>query len=281
MAQRVIIVCQKTTDFFIGTLEYHLQQGGWAVELTSSLDACLKSIDSNRPQLLIVDSPFEAHDRLMDMLKCDAKFLTIPVVQLVTSLDNWRKKMRILGETQLYQPFEVKDVGNAASDLLNAAIGGGPDHRVRLHVPPEETWLDQANDFAARLFLAAGLPEPDQVKLCTAFREALGNAAQHGKSNDPTPISVEYVGESGQVSITVTDTGKGFPWAQLVKQAQDALSASRKRSAEGRKGGLGIMLMRKCVDELNYNESGNAVTLVKYIGRSSSSSQQRALAGQA
>ena len=34
---------------------------------------------------------------------------------------------------------------------------------------------------------------------------------------------------------------------------------------EGRFGGLGLMLIAKCVDKIEFNDSGNVVTLTQYI----------------
>ena len=46
---------------------------------------------------------------------------------------------------------------------------------------------------------------------------------------------------------------------------RDAISAARERHAQGRMGGLGIMLMLRCCDRLEYNQSGNQLTLTKFL----------------
>jgi anti-sigma regulatory factor (Ser/Thr protein kinase) len=46
-------------------------------------------------------------------------------------------------------------------------------------------------------------------------------------------------------------------------ESGDAVSAARERYEQGRLGGLGIMLMLRCTDQLEYNEKGNQITLTK------------------
>ena len=50
--------------------------------------------------------------------------------------------------------------------------------------------------------------------------------------------------------------------------AADGLRDFQKRSESGEHGGLGIMLMLKCVDKLEYNYTGNKITLTRMIRKS-------------
>ena len=44
-----------------------------------------------------------------------------------------------------------------------------------------------------------------------------------------------------------------------------ARAAARERHEQGRPGGLGIMLMLRCVDRIEYNDIGNQITLTKML----------------
>ncbi|MDP6959288.1 MAG: hypothetical protein QF645_10810, partial [Planctomycetota bacterium] len=46
---------------------------------------------------------------------------------------------------------------------------------------------------------------------------------------------------------------------------RDAITAARERHQQGRMGGLGIMLMLRCCDRLEYNQHGNQLTIAKSI----------------
>jgi anti-sigma regulatory factor (Ser/Thr protein kinase) len=78
---------------------------------------------------------------------------------------------------------------------------------------------------------------------------------------------VVFLLDREKLSITVTDEGGGFDFRPHLEQAeqQEALSEERLRQSRGELGGLGISLMRRCVDELEYLGAGNAVRLTKRV----------------
>jgi anti-sigma regulatory factor (Ser/Thr protein kinase) len=58
-----------------------------------------------------------------------------------------------------------------------------------------------------------------------------------------------------------------IPHASVANPPDDPLRHVVYREAQGmRPGGLGVLLTQKLIDELIYNQDGNDVILVKYIG---------------
>jgi len=119
----------------------------------------------------------------------------------------------------------------------------------------------------------AELPDPERHDVAIASREMLLNAMEHGGKFDPTQIvEIGYIRARHMVTCRITDPGDGFtlhdiPHASVANPADDPLRHLAYREAEGmRPGGFGVLLTRKLVDELIYNQDGNDVTLVKYIG---------------
>lgn len=122
----------------------------------------------------------------------------------------------------------------------------------------------------------------ERTRLGVALGEALKNALYHGnlevsrevrekdrKAHDAlvarrcgeTPyrdrrIHVEAKLSRRQASFTVRDDGSGFDLSTLPDPTDPA-------SLE-RTGGRGVLLMRTLMDEVVYNQAGNAVTLVKH-----------------
>jgi anti-sigma regulatory factor (Ser/Thr protein kinase) len=74
----------------------------------------------------------------------------------------------------------------------------------------------------------------------------------------------------------VKDPGQGFSLDELRHAAinnppGDFFSHVAVRDTEGRRsGGFGLLLTKKLVDELIYNEQGNEVLLVKYVDTAAS-----------
>jgi anti-sigma regulatory factor (Ser/Thr protein kinase)/CheY-like chemotaxis protein len=105
-----------------------------------------------------------------------------------------------------------------------------------------------------------------------AFRELLMNAVEHGGKYDPhkrVRVSVLRTGRS--IVVHIADPGTGFsfdflPHAAISNPDDSPIHHLELRTGQGqRPGGFGIMMSRQLVDELLYNERGNAVLFVKYL----------------
>ena len=121
--------------------------------------------------------------------------------------------------------------------------------------------------------------EPREVQLdskkhdemCTAVREVLMNAIEHGGRCDPN-LSVELtcIKNHDSVMVLVRDPGRGFQADNLTHAAignppnGTNLEHAEIREAQGmRPGGFGIFMARRMVDDLIYNSAGNEVLIVK------------------
>ena len=85
--------------------------------------------------------------------------------------------------------------------------------------------------------------------------EALSNAMLYGNNSDPEKsVRVEVTITNDEVSVRVTDQGVGFD-PELVPDPTLPDNISKP-------GGRGIFLMKALMDEVEFNERGNSVTLV-------------------
>lgn len=85
--------------------------------------------------------------------------------------------------------------------------------------------------------------------------EALANAVLYGNQSDPTKmVRVEVALDPRRVELQVVDQGDGFD----PREVPDPTLPDNLHRA----GGRGLFLIRKLMDEVQYNERGNAVRLV-------------------
>lgn len=105
-----------------------------------------------------------------------------------------------------------------------------------------------------------------------AFRELLMNGIEHGGKNDPRKrVRASLLRTSRSIIVHVHDPGSGFsmdflPHAAISNPEDSPIRHVEIRAEEGRRpGGFGILMTRNLVDELLYNERGNAVLFVKYL----------------
>src|SRR5262249_14311022 len=106
-------------------------------------------------------------------------------------------------------------------------------------------------------------------QLIAAVRELGTNAIEWGHRRQVDRIvTVTYRINADKVTIVIRDTGPGFNPRQVAHaaRADDPLAHLDVRQALGlREGGFGIMVARGLVDDLQYNETGNEVRLVKHF----------------
>lgn len=121
------------------------------------------------------------------------------------------------------------------------------------------------------------IPEADRENVASAFKEILLNAMEHGGHFDPSQyVEISYIRARHAVACRVKDPGEGFSLEELRHAAvsspvDDLLRHVEVREAQHlRPGGFGLLLAKKLVDELIYNEKGNDVLLIKYIHQAAS-----------
>jgi DNA-binding response OmpR family regulator len=127
---------------------------------------------------------------------------------------------------------------------------------------------------------ASDLPDAETEEVATAFREILINAMEHGAKFDPSQhVEVSYVRTRRMVLCRVKDPGEGFSLEELQHSAlgnpdDDPFKHMETREAQGKRpGGFGILMAKRLVDDLIYNEKGNEVLLVKYLDKPAAASQ--------
>ena len=101
-----------------------------------------------------------------------------------------------------------------------------------------------------------GLTDKEIFGARLALEEALVNAIKHGNRMDPTKtVHVRYQMSIEQFLIEIRDEGKGFD----PEGIPDPLNPENLE----RPGGRGVFLMRHYMSWVQYNETGNCVTLCK------------------
>jgi anti-sigma regulatory factor (Ser/Thr protein kinase) len=120
--------------------------------------------------------------------------------------------------------------------------------------------------------LQADLPQQTRDDVGVAFRELLMNAIEHGGKYDARKrVRASLLRTSRSVIVHIHDPGSGFsldflPHAAISNPAGAPTRHVEIRAEKGqRPGGFGILMSRNLVDDLLYNERGNAVLFVKYL----------------
>jgi CheY-like chemotaxis protein/anti-sigma regulatory factor (Ser/Thr protein kinase) len=123
-------------------------------------------------------------------------------------------------------------------------------------------------------FIREMLVDLQQIRedVATACRELLMNGIEHGGKSDPRKrVRLSLLRTSRSVIGYVADPGRGFsldllPHAAISNPDDSPIKHVEVRAEQGqRPGGFGILMTRNMVDDLLYNERGNAALFVKYL----------------
>lgn len=181
-----------------------------------------------------------------------------------------RGKLHVREDEVLEEPFEVRELVALASNEYARCKAEGVLFVKELHMefPTTAAEIQEANDLVERLVAVSGLPEGEDTSFFYAVREAIDNARRHGNKGDTEKnIEVMYVLDKEKITVTVGDEGPGFDFNGFIRRARSTspLEQARQRHQQGGYGGLGIGLMLRCCNSVEYLQPGNLLKLTKYV----------------
>ncbi|MCZ6689225.1 MAG: ATP-binding protein [Planctomycetota bacterium] len=272
-----ILLAVPRDSSFVKVVQYHFSRVGWRVHVLHDPAEIWRAVKESGAYLLVADLSMEGGEDLVRDMKCDPETNTIPIVTLCPrEMEPERPAgIRVLGDERLTEPFDIQELLRVAETLLSRTSEDQAffSQQLAFVFSTDEECLEKANEMATALIQGRGLGEDGETALGAAFREAVGNAAQHGNRDNPGKvIRVDYYLDATRVTMVVSDEGGGFNHAYYTQRGEggSALLAARERHRQGRVGGLGIMLMMRCADRLQYNDLGNSVTLTRNLGSQAS-----------
>ncbi len=127
--------------------------------------------------------------------------------------------------------------------------------------PARFEFLDEIREFVGKRARASGFSDKDIYSIQLAADEAASNVIEHayaGMQNGTIQLSCDF--NEKILTITLLDHGKQFDPAQVKDPDLNANLSDRQI------GGLGIYLMRKMMDDVQYqsSKSGNLLIMRKY-----------------
>ena len=258
-------------DMFIDIIAQRLGGQETTVNVAEGSRAGIQMLDEFGPDLVIIDGNLPESEQVIREVKLASKRGLIGVIVIYPEgVDpNSVKGLHVCEDEFIQEPYDIDDLVKLTTSELQRVAEERNFFKQEVHFQFQtaEGWIEQANDIMSTLADEAQMDEEKAAALSVAFREAVDNAARHGNKNqEGRLIDSIYLLDNQKVTVTVEDEGDGFDTElYLTRGIQgNAVAAARERNQAGRVGGLGIMLMLKCLDDLEYNYVGNLVKLTKY-----------------
>jgi anti-sigma regulatory factor (Ser/Thr protein kinase)/CheY-like chemotaxis protein len=268
--QLLLVVPKK--NFFTGTMAARLSSARSEVTVIEGEDAAIESIGKAQPDLIVLDVGLQNGSKVCEAVKKKKESSLIAVIRILSEGEdaNAVEGLQVMSDETIVEPFELSDlVALTESELGRFAEERNYfEHELHVRLQTTEELVERVNELMGQLLSQSGLDEEAAAAQAVAFREAVDNAARHGNLNNPKRvIDIQYLVDREKVTMAVTDEGEGFETEIYLSRgvSSNPVEAARERNKAGGAGGLGIMLMLKCVDKLEYNYIGNKISLTKYI----------------
>jgi CheY-like chemotaxis protein len=269
-----------------------IELAGWSCEYAHNGRDALEKIERGRPDLVLTDLQMPEMDGLALVHEMKRRFPDVPVV-LITAYGSEELAVTALrAGASSYVP--KRNLSRDLRPALGAVIEATSARRERRHLmefmtASQATFrldYDPAGPRALVTYCQDAmqmmnlLRPADLVRVGTALSEALRNAIDHGslellstmreaddgsydalrrKRLEEAPyrdrqVNVEMLLSRNEAKFVIRDEGPGF----------DPITLPDPTDPENllRPCGRGVMLMRTFMDEVNFNDRGNEVTLI-------------------
>jgi two-component system OmpR family response regulator len=274
MVRKALVVEDEQDTGFL--LAEHLRRWGFEPTVMTEGKPAIPWVHQHQPDVVLLDLMLPDIDgfEICETLKLERETNLIPII-MVTARTQHEDKihgLQVGANFYLTKPFNADELGRAVQSACawkEDLKSHGADGEVKFQLQSDTEYLDELNHLLGSLFLFSGLPEIQVKQLITAVRELGTNAIEWGHQKQVDRIlTVLYRIDAQKVTITIRDTGPGFDPTNLPHAANpdDPIAHMMVRETLGlREGGFGILMSRGLVDEMEYNETGNEVRLVKYF----------------
>jgi len=145
----------------------------------------------------------------------------------------------------------------------NSVATGLENLNVRLVIPSQTRYLNLVTNLAKRASLAAGLDDAASAKVSIAVDEAVTNIIVHAYENDPEKkVEVSLRFSDNSLVVSLAHRGNG------LRSEDVRLPDPKDYIKHPRKGGLGLLLMSRFMDEVHFSEDGDLFecSMVKRLG---------------
>jgi anti-sigma regulatory factor (Ser/Thr protein kinase)/nucleoid DNA-binding protein len=267
-----ILLVVPRRNFFTNAMASRLASARSEVTIVEGVSNALELQARSRPDLIVLDVGLADANKIPEAVKKNRETSLTAVIAIYGdgADPNQTCGLTMMPDEQIVEPFELTDLVKMSESVLArfAEERAYFEHVMRFRLQTQDDAIEGANDLINGALKTSGLPEEAAQAFGVAFREALDNAARHGnKSSESSHIDVEYIVDREKATLTVQDEGDGFDTEIYLSRgvSGNPVDAARERYQAGGHGGLGIMLMLKCVDKIEYNYAGNKITLTRYI----------------
>jgi serine/threonine-protein kinase RsbW len=258
MQRRILIIDDH--DDLATSLEEVLSHVGHEVAIAESRSAALKRGDLESFDLVISDLDIDSKRRSPTSNGAEACF---PCVD-VNHPDERIKAFKLCAANFRRDEFDEDELKDLVATILdykikfvdNVGSATGLHEHIEFELPSTISLMHIVLEYLMKRVEKLGVIKVEQSNLFVALDEAFVNAVKHGNKFDTRKlIRVTAVVSGQEARFTIEDEGEGFD----VNSIPDPLDPDNLFKTSGR----GVLFIYNIMDEVQYNDRGNRLTMVK------------------
>ena len=265
MERRRILIVEGNAELRTVLADALSELGHEVVTAADRADA-IERDDLEEFDLIISDLAEYADSGVQIVSELKRKRLFVPVVVSSEEAqhDGIIKAFKMGASNYLRKPYEHEELRSIVEKTLGYKLRFVEDLKVlpfvREHIefelPSDLTLMNGVLHYLIERVAALGVIKPDTSNLFIALDEAFVNAVKHGNRHDPHKlVRITADLSAKEARFAIEDEGEGFD----VSEIPDPRDPSNLFKTSGR----GVLLIYNIMDEVEYNERGNRLTMVK------------------
>lgn len=286
MEQKHVLVVDDEKRI-VELIRYQLEVEGFKVDEAYDGENALKKAKQIKPNIIILDLMLPKIDglKVCEELKTEREYNSIPIIMLTarSKEDDEFRGYRVGADRYMTKPFDVDELMTAIREVLTEKEYEKKHRKVSekvvLTLQSKIESIRQVNQLVSRLYSQTSLSNDDVMSIDFVLMELLQNAVEHGNRNDQNRlIKFAYTLYPDKLVFSIEDEGEGFSSGNVPqvgtiidKLLKGESDIPQLKSQQGRPGGLGLYLAKLMVDDIEFNEKGNRVTITKYLPESNHS----------
>ena len=268
---RKVLVIAPAENRFTRVLRRRFGYLNGGYHLLHDVNEALRRYLEIEPDLVVVDDRCDPRGEFVSRLKVQKERSLTSVIKLYgkTTDVHGQVEFKIWENDFLIDPFEVLEFFSLTEAELDRVTKDRQVFHQQVHFELRTRRENVEKAYRlSHLIIKSSFPEEEDVTtLYAAVKEGIDNAAVHGNHwDEDKTIDINFLVDQKKLTVIVEDQGEGFDYEYYLARVsgKEAFEEARKRILdEGIRGGLGILLMSRCTDRLEYSGSGNVLRLEK------------------
>lgn len=265
-----ILIGMPEGDKLAKLLDRALAADNGNLHITDKRDEILALIKKQSIDIAILDDALPQYSQICLDLKTSPDNGLVSIIRVSSGEGASSSDMCVAADEVITDPFAVNELfALATAEYDRCKLESMLFTReLELIFPSTPHAVEEGVAMIRSLVDASPFDELGQEKLMHAVFEAIDNSNRHGNNEDPfKKIRVQFLLDKEKLTLTVTDEGEGFDYKERLELAKNStpLLETRKIAFEEDRAGLGINIITRCCDSVEYSAPGNSLKITKYF----------------